>query len=576
MNPPKPSKTTEPTEPTEVNQPNEPCKPSENSESYAAESTPDDPFVPSESGLLVVNGNVNGATARILIDPGAELNHLSIDFCKNHGIAIKQEDRTAIMANNTEESVDSTKNPIALSIGPYSESMRFAVNKLQYDVILGKKWQHKHRARIDCQSNSVDFCHKGKAYCLIANTQEEQKQITLNAIAKDLKSGSPLFAVLVRKRDEGEPKNDHRPDVKRLLQEYKDVFPEELPEGLPPSRIQGDFQIKLKEGSSPIKKGLYRMSHAELQETKAQVDKLIEQGFVRPSVSPWGSPVLFASKKDGSLRFCVDYRALNRLTVKNSYPLPRIDGLLDQVGEAKFFSTIDLRSGYHQMRIAEEDIPKTAFNTRHGHFEYLVVPFGLSNAPAAFMSMMNKVFHDYNDQFVMVYLDDILVYSNSWDEHMRHLQLVLQRLREHKLYGKLSKCAFGVKEVEYLGFILKAGKLAMNPNKTKAIEVWETPKCKKDVQSFLGLVNYYRRFVRNCSKISKPLTELTKDVPFNWGVSEEKAFRELKVKVTSAPVLSQFDPHRKIFVTTDACKLAIGAVMEQDHQDGCHPVCYAS
>ncbi len=174
-------------------------------------------------------------------------------------------------------------------------------------------------------------------------------------------------------------------------------------------------------------------------EIKKQVEKLIDMGFVRPSKSPWASPVLFASKKDGSLRFCVDYRALNKFTIKNSYPLPRIDSLMDQICTAKYFSTIDLRSGYHQMRIAEEDIPKTAFSTRYGHYEYTVVPFGLTNAPAAFMSIMNNIFHDYADKFVTVYLDDILVYRNSWEEHITHLNLVLNRLREHKLYAKLSK-----------------------------------------------------------------------------------------------------------------------------------------
>ena len=223
------------------------------------------------------------------------------------------------------------------------------------------------------------------------------------------------------------------------------------------------------------------MSHTELDEIKKQVEKLLHMSFVRPSKSPWASPVLFASKKDGSLRFCVDYRALNRFTVKNSYPLPRIDMLMDQIGGAKYFSTIDLRSGYHQMRISEENIPKTAFSTRYGHYEYTVVPFGLTNAPAAFMSITNDVFRDYTDSFVMVYLDDILIYSNSWSEHLQHIKLVLNRLRKHKLYAKPSKCAFGVQEVEYLGFVLRAGKITMNPNKTIAIEVCERPTNKREL-----------------------------------------------------------------------------------------------
>ena len=204
------------------------------------------------------------------------------------------------------------------------------------------------------------------------------------------------------------------------------------------------------------------MSHAELEETKKQVAELLEQGFVRPSTSPWASPVLFVSKKYGGLRFCVDYRALNKMTLKNSYPLPRVDGLLDEVGHAMYFTLIDLRSGYHQMRIAEEDIPKTGFNTRFGHYEFIVVPFGLSNAPASFMTIMNDVFRDDTGKFVCCYLDEIIVYSNSWDEHIHHVELVLKRLRSERLYAKQSKCVFGATEVEYLGFILKSGQIAMN------------------------------------------------------------------------------------------------------------------
>ena len=197
---------------------------------------------------------------------------------------------------------------------------------------------------------------------------------------------------------------------------------------VPPTRMNGDFKIELKEGSHPVKKGLYPMSLTELEETKTQVDKLLDLGFVRPSTSPWASPVLFASKKDGGLRFCVDYRALNKMTVKNGYPLPRIDGIFDQLSSAKYFSVIDLRSGYHQMRIAESDIPKTAFNTRHGHYEYTVVPFGLSNAPASFMSLMDSILMEYTDKFVIAYLDDILIYSDNWNDHLRHIRLVLAKL----------------------------------------------------------------------------------------------------------------------------------------------------
>ena len=586
--PPDPPNPLEPAETTETPESNESLETIESCEKHepvkipgtdepkAAIGKPNDPFYTSEKGLLISRGTINGIKARILIDPGAELNHISSDFCSKNSIEVEQDNRIAIMANMTEETVNPTREPCVISIGPYSESMRLVVTRLQYDLVLGQKWLYEHLAKIDCSTNTVGFVHKKKSYCISARGQEDANEISVNAITKDLKSGSMLFAVLLRPSNKRRKNTKETSDITNILDKYKDVFPTELPKGLPPSRIQGDFRIELKEGSTPVKKGLYRMSHSELEEVKSQITKLLKQGFIRPSTSPWGSPVLFVSKKDGGLRFCVDYRALNRLTVRNSYPLPRIDGLLDQVGIAQYFSVIDLRSGYHQMRIAEHDVPKTAFRTRYGQFEFLVVPFGLTNAPASFMSIVNNIFHDYSDKFVMAYLDDILIYSTTWEEHIKHIELVLSRLRANKLYGKLSKCTFGVQEIEYLGFVLKAGKIAMNQNKTDAIKAWITPKSRRDVQSFLGLINYYRRFIKNCSKIAKPLTELTKDVLFEWSNEAEVAFRKLKHAVISAPVLYQFDPSRKIYVTTDACRIGIGAVMEQDFEDGRHPVCFAS
>ena len=222
--------------------------------------------------------------------------------------------------------------------------------------------------------------------------------------------------------------------------EFPDVFPEELP-GLPPDR-EIEFCIDVVPGTAPISLPPYRMAPAELKELKEQLQDLLDKGFVRPSTSPWGAPVLFVKKKDGSLRLCIDYRQLNKVTIRNKYPLPRIDDLFDQLQGASCFSKIDLRSGYHQLRIRHEDVPKTAFRTRYGHYEFLVMSFGLTNAPAAFMDLMNRVFKPFLDRFVIVFIDDILVYSRSKEEHVEHLRIVLQTLREHQLYAKFSKCEF--------------------------------------------------------------------------------------------------------------------------------------
>jgi len=222
--------------------------------------------------------------------------------------------------------------------------------------------------------------------------------------------------------------------------QYSDVFPADLP-GLPPE-IKSIFEIRLVPGTQPIFRSPYRMARVEQVELKKQIDELLAKGFIRPCVSPWAAPVIFMEKKDGTKRLCVDYRGLNQVTIKNKYPLPRIDALFDQLKGAKVFSKIDLQSGYHQLRIKEEDIEKTAFSTRYGHYEYVVMSFGLTNAPAIFMEAMNMMLHPYLDLFVVVFIDDILVYSKTEEEHEVHLRLVLDKLSEYKYYAKLKKCAF--------------------------------------------------------------------------------------------------------------------------------------
>jgi len=259
------------------------------------------------------------------------------------------------------------------------------------------------------------------------------------------------------------------------------------------------------------------------------LQELLDKGVIRPSVSPWGAPVLFVKKKDGSMRLCIDYRELNKLTIKNRYPLPRIDDLFDQLKGATYFSKIDLRSGYHQLKIKPEDIPKTAFRTRYGHYEFLVMAFGLTNAPAAFMDLMNRVFKKYLDKFVIVFIDDILIYSKSEEEHAEHLRIALETLRKEKLYAKFSKCEFWLREVQFLGHIVGSEGIRVDPAKIEAVMNWERPKTPTEVRSFMGLAGYYRRFVKDFSKIASPLTKLTrKNEKFVWTEKCEESFQELK------------------------------------------------
>ena len=274
---------------------------------------------------------------------------------------------------------------------------------------------------------------------------------------------------------------------------------------------------------------------------------------------------------------CVDYRALNKATVRNRYPLPRIEELLDRLGDARFFTKIDLRSGYHRICVHPDDVPKTAFRTRYGHFEFLVLPFGLTNAPATFMHLMHSIFREYLDTFVIIFLDDILVYSRSLEEHKMHVRQALEILREHKLYAKMTKCSFFQQEVEYLGHIVGSDGVKPDPAKIKAIKEWKQPENLKELRSFLGLAGYYRRFIQDFAKIATPLTNLTrKKTPYKWTSSEDAAFKELKAKLTEAPVLKTADPDQEYIVTCDGSDTAVGAVLTQVYESGDHHMTFES
>ena len=293
-----------------------------------------------------------------------------------------------------------------------------------------------------------------------------------------------------------------------VVRDFLDVFPDDLP-GLPPER-EIDFPIDVVPSTAPISLPPYRMAPAELKELKTQLQELMDRGFIRPSISPWGAPVLFVKKKDDTWRLCIDYKQLNKVTIRNKYPLPRIDDLFDQLQGAKVFSKIDLRSGYHQLRIRESDIPKTTFRMRYGHYEFLVMSFRLTNAPAAFMDLMNRVFRPYLDRFFIVIIDDILVYSRSELEHERHLGLVLQTLRQYRLYAKFSKCEFWLSRVGFLGHVVSVDGIYVDPQKVETVASWEQPTTMTEVRSFLGLAGYYRRFIERFSKIAGPFHCLTR------------------------------------------------------------------
>ncbi|GJZ29361.1 putative nucleotidyltransferase, ribonuclease H [Tanacetum coccineum] len=296
-----------------------------------------------------------------------------------------------------------------------------------------------------------------------------------------------------------------------VVRDFPEVFPDDS-SGLPPLR-EIEFRIELIPGAVPITKSPYRLAPSKLKELSGQLKELQDKGFIRPSSSPWGAPVLFMKKKDGSFRICINYRELNKLTVKNRYPLPRIDDLFDQLQGSQFFSKIYLRSGYHQLRVHEDDIQKTAFRTRYGHFEFTVMPFGLTNVPAVFTDLMNRVCRPYLDKFVIVFIDDILIYSTTREEHIEHLRLVLELLKKEKLYAMFSKCEIWLREVQFLGHMINDDGIHVDLSKIEAVKNWKAPRTPSEVRSFLGLVGYYRE-------------------------EQELAFQTLKDKLCNAPVLA--------------------------------------
>ncbi|XP_027169505.1 uncharacterized protein LOC113769237 [Coffea eugenioides] len=392
-----------------------------------------------------------------------------------------------------------------------------------YDVILGMDWFARYDAQLDCKRKIVEFRIPGEATLRldVRGSLASSAMISSIRARKLLSRGAQGFLAFLINTPTDKLKIEDVP----VVSEYPDVFPDELV-NLPPER-EIEFEVNLLPRTSPISKTPYRMAPAELKELKLQLQDLLDRGFIHESGSPWGAPVLFVKKNDGTLRLCIDYRGLNNVTIKNKYPLPRIDELFDQLQGAVVFSKLDLRQGYYQLLIRKEDVPKTAFNSRYGHYEFAVMPFGLTNAPAAFIDLMHLIFKPYLDRFVVLFLDDILVYSKTREEHGQHLKEVLQTLREHRLYAKFSK--------------------------------W--------------LAGYYRRFIKDFSKLASPLTDLTKKGGrFLWGDKCETSFQELKRRLTIAPILALPNGPDGITVYTDASREGLGCVLMQ-HQN---VIAYAS
>ncbi|KAI3810872.1 hypothetical protein L1987_20495 [Smallanthus sonchifolius] len=521
-----------------------------------AEEAKDVPNIVSGTFLL------NSLPAYVLFDTRASRSFISLKYANSRKFNISR------LAKALEVEIASDRNCIVTKICQYCqlliEGEEYHVDLIpmpmqEFDVIIGIGWLSSHAAMIICNQKIVRFMTPtGKEVSVIGERRNRIKLCTMAKISSYVRQGHQAFlAYAADVKMEGK-ELDQVPVVK----EFPEVFPDDLP-GAPPERGI-EFKIDLIPEAKPVANASYRLAPTEMKELMSQLQELLDKGFIHPSVSPWGAPILFVKKKDGSMRMCINYRELNKLTIKNRYTLPRIDDRFDQLQGSSWFSKIDLRSGYHQVKVREEDVPKTALITHYGHYDFVVMPFGVTNAPAVFMDLMSRVCRPMLDKFVIVFIDDILVYSKNEEEHAQHLREVLSTSRKEKLYAKFSKCSFWLREFQFLGHVVNAEGISVDPSKVEVVTKWSPPKNPSEVRSFLGLASYYRRFIQDFSKIATPLTKITrKNSKYEWNVAQEKAFQTLKEKLTQAPVLALPKGIKDFVVYSDASKLGLGCVLMQ-------------
>lgn len=533
---------------------------------------------------------VNGEKCKTLFDCGGNCNFADTSAAQRLQLATRYTGRAVgITLANGEKQHSSQKffnADLQCNENTISVKNGICTRLANYDLILGMPWLTQYNPSIDWAKREITIKQGRKRIVLKCDSAKrdtrqpthatELSEISAKALMKSVKRGKLQLAhaVIIRDSKTNEvnmPSEKHAQEVIELLEEFKDTMPDTLPREQPPIRSI-THEINLQPGTAPLSQPAYKMNTKENDELKKRLEEYLEWKHIRPSSSPYGAPVLFAKKKDGTLRFCVDYRKLNNATIKDNYSLPRADELFDRLQGAKYFSTLDLQSGFHQIRMNERDIEKTAFNTRYGHFEFLVMPFGLTNAPATFMRLMNSIFQDMLDDGVLVFLDDIMIYAKTEEEHRRRLREVLTRLRKHKLYANKKKCKLWQTQVEFLGHIVDKDGLRVLPNKAKAVKDWPTPKDGQEVYSFLGLVGYYRRFINKFSDLANPLFTLIKpEQPFAWSSEHNNAFEKLKDAITNAPVMAIADMKRPFIVHTDASGFAIASVLSQPSDDGLQP-----
>ena len=577
--------------------------------------------------LFHTKGVVKERSVRVIIDGGSCNNLASMEMVEKLSLTTRPHPHPYYIQwfNNSGKVKVTRTVRVHFSISTYADYVDCDVVPMQAcSLLLGRPWQFDKNSVHHGRNNHYTLVHKDKNITLLPMTPDSILKDDINRANKAQQEKNKSENQIVAKEFEQQMKPNNKPSsvvseiklksacllatksdideldfsksvcyafvckealfsfedvpsslppaVTNILQEFADVFPQDVPPGLPP--IRGiEHQIDLIPGASLPNHAPYRTNPEETKEIMRQVQELLDKGYIRESLSPCAVPIILVPKKDGTSRMCVDCRGINNITIRYRHPIPRLDDMLDELSGSTIFSKVDLRSGYHQIRMKLGDEWKTAFKTKFGLYEWLVMPFGLTNAPSTFMRLMNEVLRAFIGRFVVVYFDDILIYSRSLEEHLEHLRAVFIALRDARLFGNLGKCTFCTDRVSFLGYVVTPQGIEVDKAKIEAIESWPQPKTVTQVRSFLGLAGFYRRFVRDFSTIAAPLNELTKkDVPFLWGTAQEEAFTVLKDKLTHAPLLQLPDFNKTFELECDASGIGLGGVLLQDGK----PVAYFS
>lgn len=569
------------------------------------------------------------AACQALIDCGATSTFIDASFAKKHNLSLilLSKPRALELADPDQKSHITHMAEIELVIDRHYEKICcYVVRRLNYPLILGIPWMKKHNVKLDLRDRSVSFspdscgpqCLPCRLGCTVYGSEPKRvthtavidgisiSTVSLSEFCDDLQDPQGIDeAVLLWPKgnqpscEDEEPHSlncsalnsedfekfmSKKPDTDPLsklpeyLHDFADVFSRPASEELPPHRPQ-DHDIRIqKEKQLPHKKS-YGMTRDELAAAKKYIDENLAKGFIRTSTSPCASPVILAKKPGGGLRFCVDYRALNAITIKNRYPIPLIRETLDRLCKAKYYTKLDIIAAFNRLRIKAECEYLTAFSTRYGQFEYLVMPFGLCNAPSTFQGYINEALQEILDNFCTAYLDDILIYSENLEEHKKHIRQVLLRLRKAGLHVDIDKCEFQVQEVKYLGLIVTTEGLRMDPAKVQTIQDWAVPRSVRDVLAFLGFANFYRRFIGGFATIATPMTLLTRTkekMLFKWTADCQRAFEQLKARFVTAPILKHFDPDLETWVEVDASDHVVAGVLSQMKDGVLKPIAFFS